>query len=211
MIATIASPFQSSLTTSVCCTFKVFVLLIFLNRCRCGCPELASSVTPQKKCLICSNYAWKTDALMENARWNRFSRVPIQTQFLITRRARRWLKQRQRCRQRNVKKASKQHLCKCSTLFLYISLPSLRDYHVKIPEATYYGGRWIFLSPTRLEFNPQEFNLNTGYGPEEFNSRKFTYIWASDKVGVIAMKIERKQIYFYVAFSLLSPVPIRGS
>ena len=39
------------------------------------------------------------------------------------------------------KKASKQHLCKCSTLFLYISLPSLRDYHVKIPEATFYGGR----------------------------------------------------------------------
>ena len=25
------------------------------------------------------------------------------------------------------------------------------------------------------------------------------------------MKIERKQIYFYVAFSLPSPVPIRGS
>ena len=107
MIATIASPFQSSLTTSVCCTFKVFVLLIFLNRYRCGCPELASSVTPQKKCLICSNYAWKTDALMENARWNRFPRVPIQTQFLITRRARRWLKQRQRCRKRKCQKSTK--------------------------------------------------------------------------------------------------------
>ena len=75
----------------MCCTFKVFVLLIFLNRCRCGCPELAGSVTPRKKFLIYSNYAWKTDALMENARWNRFPRVPIQTQFLITRRARRRL------------------------------------------------------------------------------------------------------------------------
>ena len=103
MIGTIASPFQSSLTTSVCCTFKVFVLLIFLNRCRCGCPELASSVTPQKKCLICSNYAWKTDALMENARWNRFPRVPIQTQFLVTRRARRRLRCRQRKCQNTIK------------------------------------------------------------------------------------------------------------
>lgn len=70
-------------------------------------PELASCVTPRKKCLICSNYAWKTDALMENARWNRFSRVPIQTQFLITRRARRRLKQRQRCRQRKCQKSIK--------------------------------------------------------------------------------------------------------
>ena len=65
-------------------------------------PELASSVTPRKKCLICSNYAWKTDALMENARWNRFPRVPIQT-----RRARRRLKQRQRCRQRKCQKSTK--------------------------------------------------------------------------------------------------------
>ena len=109
------------------------------------------------------------------------------------------------------KKHQKQHLCKCNTLFLYISLPSLQDYHVKIPEATFYGGRWIFLSPTRLGFSPQEFNLNTGYGPEEFSSRKFAYIWPSDGVGIIAMKIERKQIHFYVAFSLLSPIAIRGS
>ena len=70
-------------------------------------------------------------------------------------------------------------------------------------------GRWIFLSPTRLGFSPQEFNLNTGYGPEEFSSRKFAYIWPSDRVRIIAMKIERKQIPFYVAFSLPSPIAIQ--
>ena len=46
----------------------------------------------------------------------------------------------------NVKKAigfrlAKQQLCTCITLFLYISLPSLHDYGVKMPDFTFYGGR----------------------------------------------------------------------
>ena len=36
---------------------------------------------------------------------------------------------------------AKQQPCTCSTLFLYISLLSLHDYDVKMPNFTFYGGR----------------------------------------------------------------------
>ena len=47
---------------------------------------------------------------------------------------------------KNVKKGIyveniKQQLCLCSTLFLYISWPSLHDYDVKMPDFTFYGER----------------------------------------------------------------------
>ena len=34
-----------------------------------------------------------------------------------------------------------EHLCTCTLFFLYISLPSLHDYDVKIPNFTFSGGR----------------------------------------------------------------------
>ena len=46
---------------------------------------------------------------------------------------------------KNVKKTigfiSKQQLCTCITLFLYISFPFLHDYDVKMPNFVFYGGR----------------------------------------------------------------------
>ena len=36
---------------------------------------------------------------------------------------------------------AKQQLCTCVTLFLYISLPSLHDYNVKLPNFTFCRGR----------------------------------------------------------------------
>ena len=38
-------------------------------------------------------------------------------------------------------KQAKQQLCTCITLFLYISLPPLHDYDVKMPNYSFYGGR----------------------------------------------------------------------
>ena len=56
------------------------------------------------------------------------------------------LKQRRRRRQRERQKrnrfrSAKQQLCTCITLFLYISLPSLHDYNVKVPNFTFCRGR----------------------------------------------------------------------
>ena len=56
------------------------------------------------------------------------------------------LKHRRRRRQRGQQKRNrlrlaKQQLCTCSTRFLFISLPSLHDYDVRLPHFTFYGGR----------------------------------------------------------------------
>ena len=56
------------------------------------------------------------------------------------------LKQRRRRRQRERQKSNrfrlaKQQLCTCNTLKLYISLPSLYDYDVKMPNFTFCGKR----------------------------------------------------------------------
>ena len=55
------------------------------------------------------------------------------------------LKQRRRRRQRGRQKGNrvrlaKEKLCTCITLFLYISLLSLHDYDVKLPNFTFCGG-----------------------------------------------------------------------
>ena len=47
--------------------------------------------------------------------------------------------------------------------FLYISLPSLHDYDVKMPNCKFYGGRKqattnLFFSLSKLECGPQEIN-----------------------------------------------------
>ena len=73
---------------------------------------------------------------------------------------------KQRTATRTAKKQSvwlaKQQLCKCITLFLYISLPSLPDYNVKVPEFTFCRGRehktTTFFSFPELWYSPLEFN-----------------------------------------------------
>ena len=45
--------------------------------------------------------------------------------------------------------------------FLYISLPLLHDYHMKMPSFTFYGGRkqrQTFVSLSKLECGPKEIN-----------------------------------------------------
>ena len=56
------------------------------------------------------------------------------------------IKQRRQRRQRERQKSNrlrlaKQQLCTCITLFFYISLPSLHNYDVKMPNVTFCGGR----------------------------------------------------------------------
>ena len=56
----------------------------------------------------------------------------------FTQRRRRRQRERQK---RNRFRQAKQLLCTCITLFFYISLPSLHNYNVKLPNFTFCGGR----------------------------------------------------------------------
>ena len=47
---------------------------------------------------------------------------------------------------------AKQQLCTCITLFLYIFLPSLLDYNVKVPKFTFCRG-WEHISFLFLNFD----------------------------------------------------------
>ena len=74
--------------------------------------------------------------------------------------------------------------------FLYISLPFLHDYDVKLPNFTFSGGR---IRPRRnfiifLNLNVVLRNSTPG---------GFAYIWQSKWVGIIAMKTERMQVHFW--------------
>ena len=62
----------------------------------------------------------------------------------------------------NTFRLAKQELCTCITLFWYISLPSLHDYDLKVPNFTFCGGcehtrqRFSFSFP-QLRCSPLEF------------------------------------------------------
>ena len=57
----------------------------------------------------------------------------------------------------------------CITLFLYISLPSLHDLDVKMPNFMFYGGRKQ--ATTNFSFSPK-----LEWGPQELNSREIRRI-----------------------------------
>ena len=66
--------------------------------------------------------------------------------------------QRQRKRQKsNTFRLAKQELCTCITFFWYISLPSLHDYDLKVPNFTFCGGCeqkttiFFFVSSTSMQ------------------------------------------------------------
>ena len=88
--------------------------------------------------------------------------------------------------------------------FWYISLPSLHDYVVKMPNFTFYGGRVrrrIFLSLSKLECLRSPRN----------QLPKFAYIWHFRRIGINATKFEKPPIPFkgdVITFSLPSPSSI---
>ena len=73
--------------------------------------------------------------------------------------------------------------------FLYISLPSLHDYHVKMPNFTFCEGRKQAMTKFILFMNLDMVDRNSA--PEEF-----ACIWQSERVGIITIKTEKIRIHF---------------
>ena len=86
---------------------------------------------------------------------------------------------------------AKQQLCTCITFSVHF-LPSLHNYHVKMPISTFCGGRVYKQWQTFLSLS--EF----GYGWKEFSSRRseFACIWRSKRDGSMMIKIEKMQSHF---------------
>ena len=72
---------------------------------------------------------------------------------------------------------------------MYISLPALHDYDVKLPKLTFYGGRELNTTIFVLLFELK-------YSPLEFNFWKIANIWQIKGVGIRAMKFKTTQIQF---------------
>ena len=78
--------------------------------------------------------------------------------------------------------------------FLYISLPSLHDYGVKIPNLTFCGGRKQAITNFSFYFKIWVWSLG-----------KFSYIWYFQQFGINATKFKKRQFILKVTFSLPSP------
>ena len=100
-----------------------------------------------------------TENVLSRGRGTRELRVQLRTWPCNNRE----LKQRRRWRQRGQQKSNRFSLAnsssaRASRFFLYISLPSLHDYDVKIPNFMFYGGRehktttFFFFSWTSIQF-----------------------------------------------------------
>ena len=104
----------------------------------------------------------------------------------------------------NVKKAigllSKTTSLHVHHAFLYISLPLLHDYDVKMPSFTFYGGRKT--SDDKLFF----LFLNLSAVPKKSTSGKLAYISYFQRIEVNATKLEKRQFILKVMFSVLSPL-----
>ena len=91
----------------------------------------------------------------------------------------------------NVKKAigllSKTTSLHVHHAFLYISLPLLHDYDVKMPSFMFYGG--CKTSDDKLFF----FFLNLSAVPKKSNPRKLAYISYFQRIEINATKLEKSQ------------------
>ena len=108
---------------------------------------------------------------------------PLRNNRELTQRRRR---RRQRERQRSNRfRQAKQQLCTCITLFMYISLPSLHDYNVKLPNLTFCRGRGT-------EDNDFFFFFWT-----LMQSFRFQLLTRIKRDGINAIKFEAAQIHFF--------------
>ena len=97
----------------------------------------------------------------------------------------------------NIKKAIGL-LCKTTTLhvhhaFLYISLPSLHDYNVKMSDCKFYEGRKQ--ATTNLFF----LSLNLSAVLKKTTPGKFAYTCHFQQIGINVTKIEKTGIHFKTA------------
>ena len=75
--------------------------------------------------------------------------------------------------------------------FLYISLPSLHDYGMKLPNFTFYGGR------KQVTMNNFSFLiLHLSGVPKSSTPGKFTNIWQFQRVGINTTRFEKRRIHF---------------
>ena len=91
---------------------------------------------------------------------------------------------------------AKQQVFMCITLFLYISLPSLHDLDVKMPNFMFYGGRKQ--ATTNFSFSPK-----LEWGPQELNSREIR------RIRINTTKFKKRDFILTVTFLLPSPSLMR--
>ena len=73
--------------------------------------------------------------------------------------------------------------------FLYISLLSLHDYNMKMPNCKFYGG-------CKQAMANLSFSSKLEWGLQEFNSWKFAYIWHFQWIRINTTKFEVTRIHF---------------
>ena len=97
---------------------------------------------------------------------------------------------------------AKQRLCTCIALFCYISLPSLYDYDVKMPNFTF-----LWRAQTSHDELFSLF-LNLSAVPKLSTPGKFACIRHFLQIGINATKFKKHEFILKVTFSLLSPSPM---
>ena len=89
--------------------------------------------------------------------------------------------------------------------FLYISLPSLHDYDVKMPNSKFYGGRKQ--ATTNLFFS-----LNLSAVLKKSTPGKFAYTCHFQQIGMNATKFEKTGIHFKTdVFAVVAVVDAKAS
>ena len=76
--------------------------------------------------------------------------------------------------------------------FLYISLPSLHDYNVKMPNCTFYGGRKLVTSDDEVFL----LFMNLHVVLRNSTPAEFAYIWQSKYIDIIPIKILNLEFTF---------------
>ena len=76
--------------------------------------------------------------------------------------------------------------------FLYISLPSLHDYNVKMPNCSFYGGRKLVTSDDEIFL----LFMNLHMVLRNSTPAEFAYIWQSKYIDIIPIKILNLEFTF---------------
>ena len=95
------------------------------------------------------------------------------------------MKRRRESKKSNSLTRQNNNFARASRFFAYISLPSLHDYHVKMPNFTFCEGRKQAMTKFILFMNLDMVDRNSA--PEEF-----ACIWQSKRVGIITIEAKRK-------------------
>ena len=98
------------------------------------------------------------------------------------------MKRRRESKKSNSLTRQNNNFARASRFFAYISLPSLHDYHVKMPNFTFCEGRKQAMTKFILFMNLDMVDRNSA--PEEF-----ACIWQSKWVGIITIETEKMWVH----------------